>query len=529
MKSILKLLVDLKFGFKVGGGFAAILLLTAVVGAVGYLAISNLSSRFEVADLSANVAGKVQSTSLAREDYLNTPTDERASNARQEIAGLNAALDALSSGVSGNTEALDQVNRATEAVGQFATTFDAVVDQTTQQADRLDMLRESGRSLETLSSSIMDIVLKEEKQVDAKSIEVNETMEQADQIQRTIFSLQEDVGVIQLAYLKGSGTLEGEALEKAQAMTGALVDQTKNLTSLEITGVNSDSIKKLADETGNLNAAVLRLSEDLGFSEAYEARTAVGTGIDAVNAIGSEVRIQAAAAADQSKSDVIAANARLKAIRQIADQTKVLNELALRAQTETLNLFGNFGSTDPTPVEKNIASLAELETKLVVSGEALPAAADLMNEIAVSVATFDRSFKEMLTAKAELLQKRQQLDTLTHTVRDDISAIAVAQSKAANAASGAAEIQIGFTVLLAILGGVGLAFVLNLAITRPIQNITGVMDRLANGDNEVEISGIDRGDEIGEMSRTVQVFRDNAIERAQLQEQNSQEEVARQE
>ncbi|MEP4769308.1 MAG: HAMP domain-containing methyl-accepting chemotaxis protein [Roseibium sp.] len=529
MKRILRLLVDLKFGFKVGGGFAAILLLTAVVGAVGYLAISNLSSRFEVADLSAGVASKVQSTSLAREDYLNAPSEEQANKARQEIADLNSALDALSSGVSDNDDALDQVAGAKEAVSQFSTTFDAVVDQTTQQADRLAMLRESGRSLETLSSSILEIVLKEEKQVDANSIEVNATMDQADQIQRTIFGLQEDVGVIQLAYLKGSGTLEGEALEKAQGMTATLVEQTKDLTYLEINGVSSEGVAKLAEETNNLNTAVLRLSEDLGFSEAYEARTAVGTGIDAVSTQANEIREQAAAAVDQSKSAVMAASARLKTIRRIADRTKVLNELALRAQAETLNLFGNFGSADPAPVEAQIAALAKLETKLVVFGKILPAVNDPLNEIATSVATFDRSFKEMLAAKAELLDKRQQLDTLTRTVRADISTITNAQSHAANTAAGAAEVQIGFTVLLAILGGVGLAFVLNLAITRPIQNITNVMDRLANGDNEVEISGIDRGDEIGEMSKTVQVFRDNAIERAQLQEQNSQEEASRQE
>lgn len=45
MKRILKTMVDLKFGYKVGGGFLAVLLLTAVVGGVGFLALSNLSSR----------------------------------------------------------------------------------------------------------------------------------------------------------------------------------------------------------------------------------------------------------------------------------------------------------------------------------------------------------------------------------------------------------------------------------------------------------------------------------------------------
>ncbi len=78
MKRILKVLTDLKFGFKVGGGFLAVLLLTAVVGGVGFLAIHGLSARFVVADQAAKVAGQVQATSLLREDYLNNPSAEFA-------------------------------------------------------------------------------------------------------------------------------------------------------------------------------------------------------------------------------------------------------------------------------------------------------------------------------------------------------------------------------------------------------------------------------------------------------------------
>jgi PAS domain S-box-containing protein len=42
------------------------------------------------------------------------------------------------------------------------------------------------------------------------------------------------------------------------------------------------------------------------------------------------------------------------------------------------------------------------------------------------------------------------------------------------------------------------------------------MERLASGDLAVEIGELDRGDEIGEMARAVQVFKDNAIEKERL-------------
>ncbi len=68
-----------------------------------------------------------------------------------------------------------------------------------------------------------------------------------------------------------------------------------------------------------------------------------------------------------------------------------------------------------------------------------------------------------------------------------------------------------------LIGGVGLAgsvllaWVIVLSITSAIAETTSVMGRLALGDTSVEVSGRDRHDEVGDISRAVQVFKDNAI------------------
>jgi methyl-accepting chemotaxis protein len=56
------------------------------------------------------------------------------------------------------------------------------------------------------------------------------------------------------------------------------------------------------------------------------------------------------------------------------------------------------------------------------------------------------------------------------------------------------------------------------SIIQPIRKLRSVMQLLAGGDRNVTIDAIDRRDEIGEMARTVSVFRDNAVERARLEE-----------
>ena len=89
-------------------------------------------------------------------------------------------------------------------------------------------------------------------------------------------------------------------------------------------------------------------------------------------------------------------------------------------------------------------------------------------------------------------------------------------------------------------GGVGAFVVIGLVVmlvmalgqtvTGPVRLMTQTMSRLAAGDLDAELKGQQRRDEIGGMARAVQVFKDNAIEKARLEkdqaaaEQRSQEE-----
>ena len=54
------------------------------------------------------------------------------------------------------------------------------------------------------------------------------------------------------------------------------------------------------------------------------------------------------------------------------------------------------------------------------------------------------------------------------------------------------------------------------SITKPVSAMTNAMTKLAEGDTTVEVPGLDRRDEIGEMATSVNVFKINAIERQQL-------------
>ena len=87
---------------------------------------------------------------------------------------------------------------------------------------------------------------------------------------------------------------------------------------------------------------------------------------------------------------------------------------------------------------------------------------------------------------------------------------------------------VGIGTVAALVIGLGLAWVIGNGIGGPLIKMTESMQRLAKGDTAVEVPGTGRADEVGQMAETVQVFKENAIEKQRLEsEQGEAEERAR--
>ncbi len=82
--------------------------------------------------------------------------------------------------------------------------------------------------------------------------------------------------------------------------------------------------------------------------------------------------------------------------------------------------------------------------------------------------------------------------------------------------------QIGMLVGLALLLVTGVFFLLSRSIVNPINAMTAAMRKIAEGETATAIPALDRGDEVGAMAKSVQVFKDNMIEATRLRrEQDS--------
>jgi methyl-accepting chemotaxis protein len=119
----------------------------------------------------------------------------------------------------------------------------------------------------------------------------------------------------------------------------------------------------------------------------------------------------------------------------------------------------------------------------------------------------------------------------TGAAHTPIGAIAVAWSlDHLNAkVESAVSLQVGMGALVVIILVSLLVWALGRTVTNPVRLMTRTMSQLAAGDLEAELKGQGRRDEIGGMARAVQVFKDNAIEKTRLEQEQAVAELRTQE
>lgn len=126
---------------------------------------------------------------------------------------------------------------------------------------------------------------------------------------------------------------------------------------------------------------------------------------------------------------------------------------------------------------------------------------------------------------------KKYMDDIRALVREVIDAEASLLS--VRAAASAAATSSSYTMI--IVGGIAMLLVaiaslmlLNAAVTRGIMAMTAAMGRLAQNDMTIDIPFSDRLDEVGAMAKAVQVFKDNAIRVAKLEQKEAEDRQAEQ-
>ncbi|MGC1407378.1 MAG: methyl-accepting chemotaxis protein [Acetobacteraceae bacterium] len=103
--------------------------------------------------------------------------------------------------------------------------------------------------------------------------------------------------------------------------------------------------------------------------------------------------------------------------------------------------------------------------------------------------------------------------------RDSNLAEQAVTERAAQSVTGNGESLVMWLGFAGLAAGMVLAWLIGRGISRPVVRMCAAMRALAGGDKTVEIPGVGRKDEIGQMANTVQVFKNNMIEADRLREE----------
>jgi methyl-accepting chemotaxis protein len=164
-------------------------------------------------------------------------------------------------------------------------------------------------------------------------------------------------------------------------------------------------------------------------------------------------------------------------------------------------------------------------------GITIPAAKDKFATLQQLIADYDAlgtQFVQLISTSrvyeakdviAQMVPKGGEAGAVLKGLIDDNKARSIEDGKAANETAQFVYVSTIGGVLFAVVIALGAALLSLMRVTRPISDITGSMNALASGNNQIDIPHAGRKDEIGEMAAAVAVFRDNALERARLEQE----------
>lgn len=121
-------------------------------------------------------------------------------------------------------------------------------------------------------------------------------------------------------------------------------------------------------------------------------------------------------------------------------------------------------------------------------------------------------------------QKTKEID-LMKVVEDRIASDLLAQSETIRANASSFLTVTAILSVLALVVSSGLSFFIIRGIVNPVNGMTQTMGRLSQGDYSVDVPAQDQSDEIGEMAKAVQVFKDNGLQMQKMQEEAKEAEA----
>ncbi len=519
MRWVLQLYSNLRLSIKIGSGFIVVLLLSATAGGIGIYSISQLTKQTEMSNATMRLMQGLYDTTTAKEKYLRSSSKHDATAAADELNLLAADLKTLEEQVLSESKDATALTETSDNVKALKAQFSRVRMATDIQESQIARMLKSIASLQAIGIKMQTDISKIATEVAEQDRLARDQLKEADKAGRLVAIIQSQALNMRYFFMKATTSSEEGTLRKTLISAAKTRREINKLKKIQLTHLDPKVLQSLADVSTQLVEKLKALRDSSDFSEMYTLRQDITAAIEVLGdtsklVIGFTYRsiddsntAQTEAAARKQKTD-----SALASVSNLMRQTFAVSSSSLSYLRKGSDVKAEDINAE---IEKLMAAGAEFKTgvKEIEGGGQVSKDAD------AKIRAIRSSFGSLVRGKKDFERLATELAEQSETVQGQIINITAQEAENATAAGELSTNLIATTVAISLALGALTALGLSLAITRPTKRLTGIMERLAEGDTDVEIAGVKRKDEIGDMSRTVQVFRDNALERARLREE----------
>ncbi|WP_279594993.1 methyl-accepting chemotaxis protein [Methylobacterium sp. E-066] len=296
-----------------------------------------------------------------------------------------------------------------------------------------------------------------------------------------------------------------------------------------------------AIETASIEHLVATPSEERRkiYGEIRDESRALKPELERLAAAGSkltEIRTAMFAGGDQLMrfTDALIAEARGRADDALIYRVQAVENAVLRTRLAAARVMIRLRPEDrgvfAEAVEQTGAALRAFEAGGggVTLMPMVTAIAKALDTYAGTVAAYDDAASNVkATFEVGIKSQTDKIEQHAETARARVmSQVAEISATTSAAVASAQRGQIGLIGLTVGIGGL-LAFLIARSVIRPVTGMTDAMKRLAEGDTTIEVPAPRARDEMAEMAEAVNVFRQNAIARADLEAAQAAAQAAR--
>lgn len=507
----------MRISYKIGFGFGAVLVIMAAVGLIGWVGLGTYVT---------GVSKQGEVTSLA-DEVIIASSHVSSYRIHKDFSSLDKAAVELDKAISHSTgliednafsERKEQIESVQISIENYKNGLSDFTTIEIENKKRLDEMLALTARLEEAAINIRDIQF-------AQYNEVAEVLKSAEQQKEARLKLAERSDDLIRT------TLTARQQEAMFRLTGESIHADEANKAIKGMFMASLGMKKLAKGTSGEKAVAdvfpVVTAYRKGFAELMEALE------DKAPTSQIEGDLNKVSDAIQGMTGSIAKNER-EAYTKVSEETDVASkrvDTAFNAQRNAMQMVADIRflrlsevsyletkeQQFADDVSKTLKSLflTALRMKRILNDSA-PEQAEMVNKMALDSQGYRKAFIETSEAIQQQIAAENEMEAAQKSVIDIINTFKTEQHTELLGQKDLSTSLISAGAVGGVIIGIFLAFFIGRSISVPIVNMGEVMQRLSNNDLDVDIPGNDRKDEIGEMAKSVQVFKDNAIAVAKI-------------